>query len=49
MPNTSSKMESWLAKAKLKIDDDQSLEFGYRDTDSLYGEILPSRISFLPA
>ena len=46
VPNTSSKMESWLAKAKLKIDDDQSLEFGYRDTDSLYGEILPSRISF---
>lgn len=46
VPNTSSKMESWLAKAKLKIDDDQSLEFGYRDTDSLYGEIMPSRISF---
>lgn len=46
VPNTSSKMESWLAKVKLKIDDDQSLEFGYRDTDSLYGEILPSRISF---
>lgn len=46
VPNTSSKMESWLAKAKLKIDDHQTLEFGYRDTDSLYGEILPSRISF---
>lgn len=46
VPNTSSKMESWLGKAKLKIDEGQSLEFGYRDTDSLYGEILPSRISF---
>ncbi|WP_442109809.1 TonB-dependent receptor domain-containing protein [Pseudomonas sp. NUPR-001] len=46
VPNTSSKMESWLGKAKLKIDEDQSLEFGYRDTDALYGEILPSRISF---
>lgn len=46
VPNTSSKMESWLGKAKLKIDEGQSLEFGYRDTDALYGEILPSRISF---
>ncbi|MCF4979651.1 TonB-dependent receptor plug domain-containing protein [Pseudomonas gessardii] len=46
VPNTSSKMESWLGKAKLKIDENQSLEFGYRDTDALYGEILPSRISF---
>lgn len=46
VPNTSSKMESWLAKAKLKIDEGQTLEFGYRDTDSLYGEIMPSRISF---
>ena len=46
VPNTSSKMESWLAKAKLKIDEGQSLEFGYRDTDTLYGEIMPSRISF---
>lgn len=45
-PNTSSKMESWLGKAKLKIDEGQSLEFGYRDTDALYGEIMPSRISF---
>ena len=46
VPNTSSKMESWLGKAKLKIDEGQSLEFGYRDTNALYGEILPSRISF---
>jgi hemoglobin/transferrin/lactoferrin receptor protein len=46
VPNTSSKMESWLAKATWKIDEGQSLEFGYRDTDSLYGEILPTRISF---
>lgn len=46
VPNTSSKMESWLGKAKLKIDENQSLEFGYRDTDALYGEIMPSRISF---
>lgn len=46
VPNSSSKMESWLAKATWKIDEGQSLEFGYRATDSLYGEILPSRISF---
>lgn len=45
VPNTSSKMESWLFKARWKFDDDQSLTFGYRDTDMLYGEILPTRLA----
>ena len=45
VPNTSSKMESWLFKARWKFDDDHSLTFGYRDTDLLYGEILPTRLA----
>ena len=45
VPNTSSRMESWLFKARWKFDDDQSLTFGYRDTDMLYGEILPTRLA----
>jgi len=46
LPNTSSEMESWLAKAKLKFSDVESLSFGYRDTSTTYGEIFPSRISW---
>lgn len=46
LPNTSSEMESWLAKVKFKISDYESLSFGYRDSSSLYGEIFPSRISW---
>lgn len=42
--NTSSKMESWLGKVTWKIDGEQKLSFGVRDTDSLYGEVMPSRI-----
>ena len=45
VPNTSSRMESWLFKARWKFDDDHSLTFGYRDTDMLYGEILPTRLA----
>ncbi|WP_339649182.1 TonB-dependent receptor [Halopseudomonas pelagia] len=45
VPNTSSKMESWLFKARWKFDDNHNLTFGYRDTDSLYGEILPTRLA----
>ncbi|HDY85899.1 MAG TPA: TonB-dependent receptor [Methylophaga sp.] len=46
LPNTSSEMQSWLAKVKLKISDYESISFGYRDSTSLYGEIFPSRISW---
>ncbi|WP_407351535.1 TonB-dependent receptor domain-containing protein [Luteimonas sp. R10] len=44
VPNTSSQMESWLFKATWRPNDDQALQFGYRDSLSHYGEIIPSRI-----
>lgn len=43
--NTSSRMESWLFKASWNPTPDQVLRFGYRDTLSHYGEIMPSRIN----
>lgn len=43
--NTSSQMESWLFKATWNPTPDQVLRFGYRDTLSHYGEIMPSRIN----
>ncbi|WP_430009597.1 TonB-dependent receptor [Methylophaga lonarensis] len=42
--NTSSEMESWLGKLTWKISDEQSLSFTARRSDSLYGEVMPSRI-----
>jgi hemoglobin/transferrin/lactoferrin receptor protein len=42
--NTSSEMESWLGKFTWKFSDDEKMTFGIRDTDSLYGEVMPSRI-----
>ena len=42
--NTSSEMESWLGKLTWKIDDRQELSYTLRDTESLYGEVMPSRI-----
>ncbi|MGO1540182.1 MAG: TonB-dependent receptor domain-containing protein [Luteimonas sp.] len=44
VPNTSSQMESWLFKATWRPTDAQALQFGYRDTLSHHGEIMPSRI-----
>jgi hemoglobin/transferrin/lactoferrin receptor protein len=44
VPNTSSKMESWLAKGTWHIAEDQYLQLGLRDSTSTYGEIIPSRI-----
>lgn len=46
VPNSSLKTESYLFKAAWKPTDDQRIEFGYRDTHSLNGEILPSRIAW---
>ncbi|SDY81650.1 hemoglobin/transferrin/lactoferrin receptor protein [Lysobacter sp. yr284] len=46
VPNTSSEMESWLFKATLRASERQTLKFGFRDTRSDYGEILPTRISW---
>ncbi|WP_417510397.1 TonB-dependent receptor domain-containing protein [Methylophaga sp.] len=42
--NTSSRMESWLFKSTLHLSEDQDLEFGFRDSRTVYGEIMPSRI-----
>lgn len=44
VPNTSSEMSSWLGKVVWRIDDDQALTFGARDSVSTYGEVMPSRI-----
>lgn len=46
VPNTSSEMESWLLKGTLKISDAQSLSAIYRDSKHIYGEIMPSRITW---
>ncbi|AMB87664.1 hypothetical protein AWM79_21180 [Pseudomonas agarici] len=42
--NTSSDSESALLKMTLKPTTEQSLELGYRYTDSQFGEVMPSRI-----
>lgn len=44
--NTSNRTESYLLKGTWRPTDNQALELIYRDTNTLYGEILPSRISF---
>lgn len=46
VPNTSSRMESWLLKGKWNISDEQEISAGYRDSQHTYGEIMPSRISW---
>lgn len=46
VPNTSSEMESWLAKATWRPTDDQSVQLGYRNTEATYGEILSSRVAW---
>ncbi len=44
VPNTSSELESIMLKAGWDIADDHSLQLGFRDTRSSFGEIMPSRI-----
>jgi hemoglobin/transferrin/lactoferrin receptor protein len=44
VPNTSSELESFLFKGTWRITDDQSLQFGFRDSKSRYGEVMPSRL-----
>lgn len=46
VPNTSSEMESWLAKVTLRPTDAQSVQLGYRNTNAVYGEILSSRVAW---
>ncbi len=43
--NTSSRMESWLLKSTFHLAEDQELEFGFRDSRTVNGEIMSSRIS----
>ncbi|MFT4090105.1 MAG: TonB-dependent receptor [Asticcacaulis sp.] len=43
-PNTSSELTSYLVKGKWRISDDQSLQLTLRDSQSDYGEVMPSRI-----
>ncbi|MGV7960455.1 TonB-dependent receptor [Photorhabdus tasmaniensis] len=49
VPNTSSEMESWLLKNTWHLANQQTIEFGIRDTKTTYGEIMPSRISWIRA
>lgn len=44
--NSSNRMESWLVKATWRLGEEQVLQLNVRDTDSLYGEIMPSRIQW---
>lgn len=44
--NTSSDMESWLAKANFFLTDSQTLNLTYRRSSTEYGEIMPSRLGY---
>lgn len=44
VPNTSSRLESWMLKGTWHIADDQYLQLGFRDSRTRFGEIMPSRI-----
>lgn len=44
--NFSSRMESWLVKGTWRLSDSQVLQLNVRDTQSRYGEIMPSRIQW---
>ena len=44
IPNTSSELESVLLKGTWRIADDQYLQLGFRDSQTKFGEIMPSRV-----
>ncbi|MBP6117429.1 MAG: TonB-dependent receptor plug domain-containing protein, partial [Neisseriaceae bacterium] len=46
VPNTSSRLESYLLKGTLRLPQEQTMEFGFRRTEALYGEIMPSRVKW---
>ena len=46
VPNTSKQFESLLARAKLKLEDGQSLEVGHYRLDGKYGQMFPSYLNF---
>lgn len=45
--NTSSELETYLFKTNLFLSESQKLSLGYTHTTNHYGEIMPSRISFM--
>ncbi|CAE15886.1 MULTISPECIES: TonB-dependent receptor domain-containing protein [Photorhabdus] len=49
VPNTSSEMESWLVKNTWYLANQQTIGLGIRDTKTIYGEIMPSRIGWVRA
>ncbi|WP_434524170.1 TonB-dependent receptor domain-containing protein [Photorhabdus asymbiotica] len=49
VPNTSSEMESWLLKNTWYLANQQTIQFGIRDTKTIYGEIMPSRLGWVRA
>ena len=42
--NTSLENKSWLGKTTFRLPNRQTLKFGLRHTDSIFGEIMPSRV-----
>lgn len=42
--NTSLHTESWVGKTTWRLPDNQTVKLGYRNTDSTFGEVMPSRI-----
>ena len=42
--NTSLENKSWLGKTTFRLPNHQTLKFGLRHTDSIFGEIMPSRV-----
>lgn len=45
VPNTSNKTESYLAKFTVRPNDDQAIQYGVRHTETIYGDIMPSRVA----
>lgn len=48
VPNTSNEMKSVLLKSTFRFYDDQALQFGFRDTRTQFGDIMPSRLGTVP-
>ncbi|WP_369311249.1 TonB-dependent receptor [Providencia rettgeri] len=44
--NTSNEMSTWLAKLNVMLPNNQDISFGYMQTVSHYGEIMPSQIRY---
>lgn len=44
VPNTSNTTKSYLLKGTLRANEDQALQLGIRHTETIYGDIMPSRV-----